>query len=500
MSKWRWPLLAVVVVALYAAAAAWLAPHFVPINDLKHNVNYQAAIALPTRVAEGAYGEWMLLPALWALVALLAFVCLRFARAMDDRSKPWELLGAQGLVLLALLFVSVTVSGDAYAYVIYGRLYGIHDLNPYLLGAAVPDYHDAVLSRLLQFYGNPPPGDNYGPLWTLFAGVTARLEAGASLGLQVWTHRVAAAAAAVVAAGGVLWALRRYALGERLRRTAMFAFHPLVLYESAVGGHNDIIMVAAAIWAWAVVDDLPLVAGLLLGASIAIKYVSVLLLPFLALRAARKGAVNGVIFALIACALPLLFFKPFWSGATTLYSLIGHGGMFDMSPLWLVNMPFFVAGTANAPAFPGGFSLPLFGQPSWPRIFELIAIAIVIGVVCVAVWRFARTYRTGYVWRSVAALLMSLPIIHPWYVGWILPAAADDTRWATYAWWLGVLVFSRYALDAVAPSQAGPLFTPILVVLTIVFLVLPVVLAVRDRRLTSAESVVRNQEGRADTL
>ena len=497
---WRWIIVGAAGAIAYALYASWLAPHFTPVNDLKHHVDYQVALQLPARVAEGAFGEWLLLPALWALVGLLALVCIRAAQALAADGRTWLLFAGQAVLLAACMLVAVTVSGDVYAYVIYGRLYGIHDVNPYLLGAPVSDFGDAILRRCFAFYGDPPPGDNYGPLWTLLAGATARLEAGASLGAQVWSYRIVAALAALAATAGIVRLLKGVAPPERLRRCALFAFHPLVVYESAVGGHNDILMAAPAIWAFALLDELPLVAGLLLGASIAIKYVSLILVPFFAIRAARRGLSNGIVATLVACALPLLFFKPFWAGATTLYSLIGHGGIFDMSPLWLAAMPFFLAGTANAPALGGSVSLPLFGQPSWPRLFELVALLIVVGVLAVSARRYARTLHVDELWRAVTALLLSLPIIHPWYVVWLMPAAADRARWAVYAWWFGLLIFLRYGLDGVAPAQAGPLFTPALVVLTLVFLIVPAVLAFRDTRLTPPAGVVRNSEGRADTV
>ncbi len=479
---WRWVVLAAAGIAAYAAIAAWLAPHFTPVNDVRHGVRYDVAFDFPTRVAEGAVDEWRLLPALWGLVALLAWCCIRISTAVASGGRPGALIVAQLVVLAAGLLVTLTVSGDVYAYTIYGRLYGLYDVNPYLLGGPIADHGDATLRSCLAFYGNPPPGDNYGPLWTMLAGAIARIEATASLGVQVWTHRALAAIGAMAATAGILRIGRALPAGERLRNAALFAFHPLLIYEAAVGGHNDTLMVAAAIWAFALVDELPLFAGLLLGASIAVKYVSLLLVPFLAIRAWRRGAPGGAMCALVALAVPVLFFVPFWAGPATLYSLIGHGGIFDMSPLWLVNMPFFAAGTQNVPAFGGAIRLPLFGAASWPRLFELAASALVLAVATYSVIRYARTLRLENVWRSVTALLLSLPIIHPWYVTWLLPAAAGRSPWATYAWWFGILIFMRYALDAVAPAQAGPLFTPVLVVATLGFLLAPAVVALRDMR------------------
>ena len=502
MTVVRWTILALAVIAAYAIASAALMPHLVEFNDIRHHVDFTVGILLPLHVVWQALGGWRLTLALWAFAAGLAIAGTQLVRALAaSGQRPWKLIAVQCFCLAALLAVSVTFSGDVYAYVIYGRLYGLHGLNPYLLGNAVSIQGDALLQQCLSFYGNPPPGDNYGPLWTLLAGAIARLETNLSLGAQVWTHRVLAAAAAAATAAGLLYAMRRLPPAESVRRAGAFALHPLVLYEAAVGGHNDLLMMAPAVWAFALVDELPLVAGLLLGASIAVKYVSVIVVPFLALRAAKRSPAVGALTVAIALALPALFFRPFWTGMETLYSLVGHGGVFAMSPQWLVNMPFFSNGMADRPAFGPSLVLPLFGQPSWPRVVQIAALAVFAVIAALSVAQYIRNGSSlANVWRTVAAFVLSLPIIHPWYVLWVTPAAADrGRRWSTFAWWLGVSAFLRYALDGVAPAEAGSAFTPMLVALTLVMLAGPLILTLRDT--TGAPGTrVGKSEARADTI
>lgn len=486
----KWVVLAVLLALAYALAAGEIVPGLVDFDDVRHHVDFTVGIALPLHVAWQALGEWRLTLCLWALVAGLAVAATQIVRAMviEGRTKPRTLLAIQALLLVALLAVTVTLSGDVYAYVIYGRLYGLLGLDPYLLGSPVNAGSDEILRQALAFYGNPPPADNYGPLWTLLAGAVSRIEAGWSLGAQVWSHRVLAAGTAVAASAGLFHAMRRLADDERVKRVARFALHPLVLYETAVGGHNDMLMVAAAIWAFALADDLPLVAGLLLGASIAVKYVSIVLLPFLVIRVARKGATSGVLCAVISIALPLLLFRPFWNGIETVYSLIGHGGVLAMSPQWLADMPFFASGTADAPVLPG-LVLPLFGQLTWPRIIQLAALAAFVAVALVSIVRYASGRRLAEIWRTLTAALYSLSIIHPWYGLWTSPAAVDDGRWGAFGWWLGIFVFLRYALDGTAPAELGAAYAPLLATLTAVMLVAPMILALRDTRRDTVTAV-----------
>jgi hypothetical protein len=482
VSPWRWAIVGAIAEAAYVAAAAVVVPHLIDFNDARHHVDFTVGIVLPVHVAWQALGEWTLVIALFALVALTAWAGVRCAQSLAaSRSPGRTVLAVQALLLFVMLFANVTLSGDIYAYVIYGRLFALHGLNPYVLGAPLPDLHDALLRTCLAFYGNPPPSDNYGPLWTLFAGLLAKLEANASLGVQVWSHRIAAAVSAIAATAGLLHLMRRLSSGERARRASLFALHPLVIYESAVGGHNDMMMVALAVWAFALVDDLPLVAGLLLGASIAVKYVSILVLPFLFVRAARQGWIGAFIGGLLALALPMLCFKPFWIGSQTLYSLIGHAGELAMSPQWLVDFPLFSAGIAGAPAFGVSIALPFFGSLTWARAVQLAATAVCAVFVIWGIADYVRGRRLAAMWRAIVAFTLSLPIIHPWYVLWTTPAAADGERWARYAWWLGLLAFLRYMLDGVAPVQAGSLYAPLLIAGTVAMLLLPAVAAFRDK-------------------
>ncbi|MBC5827403.1 MAG: DUF2029 domain-containing protein, partial [Candidatus Eremiobacteraeota bacterium] len=259
------------------------------------------------------------------------------------------------------------------------------------------------------------------------------------------------------------------------------------------------IMVALAVWAFAIVEDYPLLAGLILGASIAIKYVSVVALPFLVIRAARNGRLAGFLSAALAIGVPVICFKPFWLGPQTLYSVVGHGGTFAMSPAWMVNLPFFASGRAALPALGSSLVLPLLGQPSWPRLVQLSFVAAFCAVALFAILRFRRSRRLEELWRATSALLWASPIIHPWYLLWLLPAAAGRGRWAVYAWWFGLLIVLRYALDATHLAGQAPWGTAALVALTIAYLTLPVAVARSRRGMHPLDEVVE-RELPADTV
>jgi alpha-1,6-mannosyltransferase len=470
---------------LVCACAAALVAHrllggLAAVPDLRHHVDYAAGLKLPLPVVGSALDGWPVLGSVWALIAALGFCGWRFAASLPalpaQRLTPL-IVAAQIAVGLCLSLFPLTLSGDPYAYVIWGRLYGVHGLNPYLLTHAIDASRDPSLAASLAFYGNPPPSDDHGPLWTLLAGMLSRLERGSSLWAQVWTHRLLSVAAAVCTSLALARILRKQAAPWRYRWVAAFAFSPLVLFETSVGGHNDMLMIALAAWAFALVDEYPLLAGALLGASIGVKYVSLLALPFLAARVwRRQGALAGVLAALVAPSVFALTFRPFWLGTATLYALVGHGGVFAMSPSWLANYYFFAHHMAAVPAAPHAAALPLLGALVWPRAVQLLLFAAFLSLAAWAWLRYTHDLRVCRLWTALSAFIWASPIIHPWYVLWLSPAIACGGRWAVFAWWFGLLIAARYVLDV---SYTFVVHFWVLAALTLLFLFAPVVIARR---------------------
>lgn len=474
-------MLAIAVLACVGLRLAADRVFALPGSSTQHYDN-AVALALPIAVVNGAFGGWRVVVVFWCAAALLAWLGWRFGGALVSESPGGlrAVIAAQAVILFALSLCPVMFSADPYAYVIWARLYGIHSVNPYELVRPVGALKDGTIDVALRYFGDPPPSDDYGPLWTLGAGLIAKMQSHLSIWFQVWTQRLLAGVAAVVAAAGIATMVRRARPETAARRTAAFALHPLVLFETAVNGHNDMLMVAPAVWAFAVAESYPLLAGLLLGAAVSVKYVALVALPFLAVRASKGNAVRGFLCAICAIAVIALLFQPFWNGARTLYSVVGHGGLFGFSPTWLINYPFFAHGVQNRSAFAGLPALPFFGTASWPRLVQL---GLLCAFIAIAVWSWIR-YITmpawSHLWRSITALLWASPIIDPWYVTWLAPAAANGGRWATYAWWFAALVMLRYVVDVVAPQEV-PLALYFLV--TLIFLGVPVFIA-RLRRST----------------
>jgi len=441
--------------------------------DARFPTHYSVGVSLPFPVVMDHDRGATFLVIFFALVASLA-VASAFASASLARiGKPAVALLFAGLiaVLIAMTLFPVTFSVDSYAYAAFGRLLGVHGLNPYVERlAGGSSLGDPVLTQLTAFLGTPLPDENYGPLWTWLSASLAFVSQAGGLGVIVWLQRAAGAIALVVAALGAFRMNRAPSSADRASAVSRFALHPLALYESAAAGHNDMLMIAPAVWAFALVDGSPLAAGVLLGASIAVKYVALIALPFLAIRAYRhRGLRAAVAVAVPAVVLPVLLFAPLWpgwAGATTLFDL---GSTLIVSPQWLA-----VTWLASVN----------------PRIISVAFAAAFALAFAYSIARYASEGSIRHAFRTIAALLWASPLLNPWYVQWLLPSAATTGRWARYAWWFGLIVMARYVEDALRfPATQAELSSRIatLEIVTIAILAVPVIASTIEARVRPPE-------------
>jgi len=450
-------------IAVASAVLRRLASTLPTTADPRFFTHYAAGPSMPFPVIMDHDSGFTFVAVFLAFAVGMALLSLWAARSLRGIGKaaPQALILGLVAVLLVMLGFSTTFSIDEYAYAAFGRLLGIHWLNPYVQRLADGStLGDPVLAQIATLTGTPLPDDNYGPLWTwLSAGLTFVSQFG-GLMANVIAQRAAAAVALLVATLGVCRLYREVPAGERERRTALFAFHPLAMYESAGAGHNDMLMIAPAVWAFALVDSAPWAAGLLVGAAIAVKYVALLVLPFVAIRAHGSRGLSGSTACVgLAFAVPVLLFAPLWPGAAAIGALFNLGSTLIVSPQWLIDT-----------------WIPALGD----RVVGIAFIVAVLLVLGFSVRCYSRDRRGAHIFRTIAALVWSSPLLNPWYVQWLMPAAASAGRWGRYAWWFGLFVMMRYVEDAPRfPSTQADMSSRIglLAAATIAILVAPAILS-----------------------
>lgn len=205
----------------------------------------------------------------------------------------------------------------------------------------------------------------------------------------------------------VLWdALTVAVLGACLRRMGrpatwaiVYGLCPLVLTAGAVEGHVDSLMLLlVAMTVWATLTGRWHWAGATLGLAISAKVVAVVLLPWLLWRHWRSALV--AILVLAATYLP--------------YASAGWG-LFES----LLRFP-------QADVF---FSfLPSIGLVDQPIAGSSVVAAALLGAIVVASAVMRKDFVT-FAGDALMALLLLMPVVHAWYLTWVLVFVPLRMRW-----------------------------------------------------------------------
>jgi alpha-1,6-mannosyltransferase len=414
-------------------------------------------------------------------IALLAAVLVAFSivvlEAWRSRVRPALVLVGVGVSLALSVAAPVVLSRDVYSYAAYGRMYSLHDANPYVHPpSAFPrDPFVAVAS--------PAWIDTravYGPAFVISAGGISRLWA-ASPGETVLAFKVLAGIGAALATVLAAWAARSVLPGEETStperlggRTALAAaavgLNPVMVIHTVGGAHNDALIAACLAGAlvlavrWitrdvstrAMVGPVPFGVTALLTLAGLIKVVVFPLLLvwlwFLFRSRARSGRALGVaVHAGAAVALSLAFAAPFLDSTRAMTSLVTLTSVEGWaSPARLVAR----GARALGDAVGGSGAANVLGK------------AVVIGFLVLfatAFTRFLGRRQTERVAQSAdrlantwgvftIGLALAIPYLLPWYAAWFLPFLALLTEGGFVA--MGFAVAGLLALTGI-PAEPG---------------------------------------------
>ncbi len=356
---------------------------------------------------------------LGAFQALYAVAFAFFALAVA-RLERYRRLPAAGLFVMAvalatraaLLPVAPTLSDDMYRYVWEGRVIA-SGADPYRLSPRDTALAPLRDSRIWPHVNHPELATIYPPAaeagFAFVAAVSPTLEA-----MKVWNvlHDVALVGVLLAwcagTAGGAAAAL-------------VYAWNPLVLVEYAGSGHNDptaLVWVAAA---FLLARRRPVLSGVALAIGALVKLAPLLALPFLFRRWNWTARL-----ACLALLVPgLVSFAWLTRGA--------HSGLRAYWEGWQNNALLF----EWIENLTGRFSLA-----------RAVAIVTVVTTALVA-WRKAWSAERATRDVTRAAALVS-PVLHPWYLGWLVvfEPLAPSAAWLA----LSLTVMLSYGLFR-APAE-----------------------------------------------
>ncbi len=261
------------------------------------------------------------------ILYVLAWMVVR--RHPRDRRLFWIVLLFSALFALTPLVMYPITATDIFEYVFHSRILTHYGANP-LTTPPIAFKGDPFL-KTVNWAVQPSP---YGPLWLLLT-VPGSLLAGNDLLLNLFMMKSLAAIFYIASVVVVAAILRTIDPAHKAAGTLLFAWNPLILFETADNGHNDIIMmffVLVAIYLLVRKQWLGVLPFLV--ASILVKYITaILFLPFLIYclqsqpsgRArwvflGKTGALSAVVAALIT--LPFLAVPSGLVDEANFYSLL----------------------------------------------------------------------------------------------------------------------------------------------------------------------------------
>jgi len=360
----------------------------------------------------------------WVAYGVVAWCVFRGARF----GRRWTWPVAVPLALLVAVAMPAVLSTDVFAYVGYARLAVVHGLNPHV-------HTQVELVRL----GDPtapylrwPIASPYGPLWTWLSVAVVRVApSGAVIGAAIAFKVIAALGLLGVAAGARLL-VNRAEPGRAHATFVLVALNPLLLIEGPGSGHNDVAMMAlvvAALVAHAAAR--PRVAALLVGGAAAVKLVPLVMVPWLAVIAARAAgprwpsrlAAAGLTTALGLAPL-VVTYAPFWEGPRTLAGLQQRWNAGDATPVAASPSPSGTAAgpaTTTRPADASGWRRVLGAlSHAWPALLVFLwATAVVVMGQGDPALRLATVFGV----LSLAIMIFVAGMWFPWYLAWTWPLA-----------------------------------------------------------------------------
>jgi len=325
---------------------------------------------------------------------------------------------------------SPELSDDIFRYIWDGRVW-LHGINPFRyapLDPALASLRDELWARI----NNPGLPTIYPPLLQGVFALAARISPTVLCFKTVF-------AALDLGAGLCLFSALRRAGSAPL--TVLYLWHPAVVVEFAGQGHADaagLCCLALALVFWA--RRRPLGSALALAGASLVK-----LLPLAAFPALIR---------------PLRFrwFVPLLAVGAAYLPFVRHG----VDPLGSLGT---FAADWKANAF-------LFGVWAWlPGFWARGAAAIPAAAAVMVGWKRGRPWPEVYSW-SVGLLLLFSPVVHPWYVLWLLPVALwlKHPAWVVWSFLapFSYAVLPRFLSEGVwaeSPWVKAAIYLPVLAVL-----------------------------------
>ncbi len=262
--------------------------------------------------------------ALWYVAGIATLVVSYRPLINHIKARPRANIPMMGATIALATISFPFVSHDLFVYYAEWRVMAIHQINPMLNPVSRIPYwrHDPWLT----LGGWQETVNPYGPAWFLLVRILGGIASNFVGFFIAWKTL------ALVSVLMTAW------LVERLVKNGggvRYLFHPVVSIELLSNAHNDTVMMALAVLAYLLWTHRRwTIAGVIMGASIATKYISGIVWAWMVAASPDfKSRLSTCLGAIIA---GLVLIIPFWHGPKTLFGPLGAVHLFLRSPAFLV--------------------------------------------------------------------------------------------------------------------------------------------------------------------
>ena len=353
--------------------------------------------------------------ALYLLIVLLLYGLYAYGYRAAARARTWWIFVAGAVFSLELIWAYPATAVDIFGYVADGRLLAIHGANPFVVApSAYPS------DSILPFLAYPDEPSQYGPVWVLLSGglsLLARLD----LLTEVVLYKGLAALAHLVSAAIVYRVALRLTCNHQTARASAYLYvcNPMLLWEMVANGHNDGLMMLpglCAVWLFVARRNLLVLPAIAVGALV--KVPVGLIAPVLFIGVLRRSWARAVEGGLLAIALAVVVYRPFWAGPDTLTAL-KRADLFTASLASVMRLALE----------------PALGITAASTVARTVSLSAFAAVAVVALWLAVRAEASADVVRAayltlLGALLLLTTWFQAWYVVWpfALGAALGERR------------------------------------------------------------------------
>lgn len=226
------------------------------------------------------------------LFALYFFLLWLVKKKRIEHVDFWRLTS---IVTLLLIFSYPAFSYDFFNYMFTAKTVLVYHKNPY---EVIPLQFTGIEPWLTFMRWTHLPSA-YTPLWILLT-LPAYLFGFGYFLIIMWNVKILVGAFYLMSIWLIGKILKELEPGMKLLGMAIFAFNPLIIIETLISGHNDVVMMAFALVAmYLYITKKQLVSFFTLAVSVAAKLMTVFLIPLYVLKWNRYWALGLMLFGFL---------------------------------------------------------------------------------------------------------------------------------------------------------------------------------------------------------